>query len=118
MVAREMVGRDVSVRQTAAHLGVDESTLRYHLARPSDAPHHKEWNVRRVRAWSVRDGFNVVWLELGPPKLQVARATLRLDRGSNRQSVCSGRDRAESSSTARNSALFDWNTKAAGYAGF
>src|SRR5437867_705729 len=45
MVAREMIARDVSIRQTAAQLGVDESTLRYHLKRPSDAA-----DGRRARA--------------------------------------------------------------------
>jgi hypothetical protein len=33
MVMREMVARDVPVRQVARDLGVDESTLRYHLCR-------------------------------------------------------------------------------------
>lgn len=51
MVAREMVGRDIPVRQAARDLGVDESTLRYHLARPEDAP-----DGRRERA-SVLDGW-------------------------------------------------------------
>jgi transposase len=51
MVAQEMIARDVSIRQTAAQLGVDESTLRYHLRRPSDAP-----DGRRERA-SVMDGW-------------------------------------------------------------
>jgi transposase len=51
MVAREMVGRDIPVRQVARDLGVDESTLRYHLARPEDAP-----DGRRERA-SVLDGW-------------------------------------------------------------
>jgi hypothetical protein len=36
------------------------------MLRPAEAPHRPEWNVRRVRAWSVHDGFDVVWLELGP----------------------------------------------------
>jgi transposase len=51
MVAREMVDRDVPVRQVARDLGVDESTVRYHLARPEDAP-----DGRRERA-SVLDGW-------------------------------------------------------------
>jgi hypothetical protein len=51
MVAREMVGRDVPVRQVARDLGVDESTLRYPLAGPEDAP-----DGRRKRA-SVLDGW-------------------------------------------------------------
>ena len=46
-----MIGREVSVRQTAAQLGVDESTLRYHLKREVDAP-----DGRRERE-SVLDGW-------------------------------------------------------------
>lgn len=51
MVAREMLGRGVSVRQTATQLGVDESTLRYHLKRDRGAP-----DGRRDRE-SVLDGW-------------------------------------------------------------
>jgi transposase len=51
MVAREMVARDVPVRQVARQLGVDESTLRYHLAREEDAP-----DGRRERR-SVMEGW-------------------------------------------------------------
>lgn len=51
MVAQEMIARDVSIRQTAAQLGVDESTLRYHLQRAGDGP-----DGRRERA-SVMDGW-------------------------------------------------------------
>lgn len=54
MVAREMISRQVSVRQTAAQLGVDESTPRYHLARPVAAA-----DGRRDRA-SVLDGWQDV----------------------------------------------------------
>jgi hypothetical protein len=50
MVARDMVGRDIPVRQVARNLGVDESTLRYHLDRSEDAS-----DGRRERA-SVLDG--------------------------------------------------------------
>jgi hypothetical protein len=42
------------------------------MAQPLEAPHHREWNVRRVRAWNVREGFDVVWLELGPPRTPMA----------------------------------------------
>ena len=38
MIAREMQGREVSVREIARHLAVDESTLRYRLKRAADAP--------------------------------------------------------------------------------
>ncbi len=51
MVARAMVDRDVPVRQVARDLVVDESTLRYHLARSEDAS-----DGRRKRA-SVLDGW-------------------------------------------------------------
>jgi len=81
------------------------------MARPSEAPHRKEWNVSRVRAWTVRDGFNVVWLELAPSRTPVAERRRRAD-----QSAAG--PRASRTSTARNSALFDWNTNAAGNAGF
>jgi transposase len=54
MVAREMVARAVSVRQAAAQLGVDESTLRYHLGRPVQAA-----DGRRDRA-SALDGWEAV----------------------------------------------------------
>jgi DNA-binding Lrp family transcriptional regulator len=37
MIAREMIARDVSIREVAGKLGVDESTLRYRLDRPLDA---------------------------------------------------------------------------------
>ena len=46
---------------------------RVEVARPAEATHRKEWNVRRVRAWTVRDGFDVVWLELGPARTPLAR---------------------------------------------
>ena len=42
------------------------------MSSPAEAPQHKDWNVRRVRAWSVRDGFQIVWLELGPPLTPLA----------------------------------------------
>lgn len=54
MIAREMQARDVSVRQIASQLGVDESTLRYRLGRPPDAP-----DGRQERA-SVMDGWEGV----------------------------------------------------------
>src|SRR5207248_455116 len=44
------------------------------MQRPSEAPNRKEWNVRRVRAWTVRDGFDVVWLELGPSGTPLAQS--------------------------------------------
>jgi hypothetical protein len=44
------------------------------VARPADAPHHPEWNVLRVRRWTVKEGFSLIWLELGPPRLPLARS--------------------------------------------
>ena len=52
MIAREMVERDVPVRQVARDLGVDESTLRYHLGRSLTAT-----NRRKARA-SALDGWH------------------------------------------------------------
>jgi hypothetical protein len=45
------------------------------MARPEDAPSHPEWNVVRERHWQERDGFQIVWLELGPPEPRVALVT-------------------------------------------
>ncbi|MGH7730747.1 MAG: hypothetical protein ACRENJ_05780, partial [Candidatus Eiseniibacteriota bacterium] len=36
------------------------------VARPEDAARHPEWNVARAERWPSEDGFQVVWLELGP----------------------------------------------------
>jgi hypothetical protein len=38
MIAREMIARNASIRDVAGKLDVDESTLRYRLKRPLDAP--------------------------------------------------------------------------------
>jgi hypothetical protein len=42
------------------------------MERPAEATAHPEWNVARERHWQERDGFHVVWLELGPPETRVA----------------------------------------------
>jgi hypothetical protein len=42
------------------------------MARPNEAAHDRTWNVRRVRAWAVRDGFVIVWFELGPARSPMA----------------------------------------------
>jgi hypothetical protein len=68
------------------------------VARPADAPHHPEWNVLRVRRWTVTEGFSLVWLELGPPRTS-ARGAGAIGTGAQ---------------CARNSALCCWNTNAAG----
>jgi transposase len=68
MIARELQARDVSVRQIASQMGVDESTLRYRLGRPLDAP-----DGRQKRA-SVLDGWEgVVHVVLS--RLEDARVT-------------------------------------------
>lgn len=54
MIAREMLDRDVSRRQVAAQLGVDESTLRYHLARDPDAPDGRRTRATALDGWDER----------------------------------------------------------------
>jgi transposase-like protein len=54
MIAQEMVGRDVSVRQVAAQLGVDESTLRYRLRRPADAADGRCVRATAMAGWDER----------------------------------------------------------------
>jgi transposase len=54
MIAKEMVDRDVSVRQIALQLGVDESTLRYRLERPVDAPDGRALRATALAGWDAR----------------------------------------------------------------
>jgi transposase len=54
MVAREMVARDVSVREAAAHFGVDESTLRYHLARAPEGLDGRADRASALDGWEER----------------------------------------------------------------
>jgi transposase len=54
MIAREMVDRQVSVRQVAAQLGVDESTLRYRLRRPIDAADGRCVRATAMAGWDER----------------------------------------------------------------
>ena len=54
MIAKEMVDRDVSVRQIALQLGVDESTLRYRLERPVDAPDGRTVRATALAGWDAR----------------------------------------------------------------
>lgn len=56
MVAQEMIARDVSIRQAAAQLGVDESTLRYHLHRPANAPDGRRERTSVMDGWGERVG--------------------------------------------------------------
>jgi transposase len=54
MIAHEMVDRSVSVRQVAAQLGVDESTLRYRLGRPVDAVDGRRLQPTALAGWDER----------------------------------------------------------------
>lgn len=54
MIAQEMVDRAVSVRQVAAQLGVDESTLRYRLGRSLDAPDGRTVRATALAGWGER----------------------------------------------------------------
>lgn len=54
MIAQEMVDRAVSVRHVAAQLGVDESTLRYRLRRPVDAPDGRATRPSALAGWDAR----------------------------------------------------------------
>lgn len=54
MIAREMIARDASIRDVAGKLGVGQSTLRYRLKRPLDAP-----DGRRDRGTAL-DGWDAV----------------------------------------------------------
>jgi hypothetical protein len=74
MTAREMVERDVSIRQVAGQLGVDESTLRYRLGRPLDAPDGRRLRRTALDGWDWR--VNVVLERFGD-----ARATARVSGG-------------------------------------
>ena len=76
MTAREMVERDVSIRQVAEQLGVDESTLRYRLGRPLDAPDGRRLRRTALDGWDER--VDAVLERFGD-----ARATARVD-GSDR----------------------------------
>lgn len=53
-IAQEMVDRAVSVRQVAAQLGVDESTLRYRLGRSLDAPDGRAARSTALAGWDER----------------------------------------------------------------
>lgn len=74
MIAREMVERDVSVRRVAAQLGVDESTLRYRLKRPPDAPDGRRERAAALDGWQER--VDAVLARFGDARV-VAGATAR-----------------------------------------
>lgn len=54
MIAQDMVDRSVSVRQVAKQLGVDESTLRYRLGRPLEAPDGRRARASVLAGWDER----------------------------------------------------------------
>lgn len=54
MLAQEMVDRAASIRQVAGQLGVDESTLRYRLGRPADAPDGRRDRPSVLAGWDER----------------------------------------------------------------
>ena len=51
MIAREMIARDASIRDVAGKLDVDESTLRYGLKRPVDAPDGRRDQGTALDGW-------------------------------------------------------------------
>lgn len=54
MIAKEMIERGISVRHVAQQLGVDESTLRYRLGRPLDAPDGRRARGTALAGWDER----------------------------------------------------------------
>lgn len=54
IVTQEMVARDVPVRQIARDLGVDESTVRYHVARGTHAPDGRRDRPSIMDDWQER----------------------------------------------------------------
>jgi FixJ family two-component response regulator len=68
LVMREMVARDVPVRQVARDLGVDESTLRYHLARADAAPDGRRDRKSVVHGWEAR--IAVVLARFADPRIR------------------------------------------------
>ena len=67
MIAHEMVDRRVSVRQVAAQLGVDESTLRYRLGRSLDAPDGRRVRPTALAGWDER--VDAVLLRFGDARV-------------------------------------------------
>jgi hypothetical protein len=67
MIAREMVAREVPVRQVARDLGVDESTLRYHLGRSPTAPDGRTARGSVLDGWHER--IEVVLTRFADPRV-------------------------------------------------
>lgn len=54
MIAKEMVAHEVSVRQVARRLGVDESSLRYRLGRAADVRDGRRKRASMLDGWDAR----------------------------------------------------------------
>lgn len=68
MVARQMVERRMPVRQVARQLGVDESSLRYRLARSAAAPDGRQERPSVLDGWDAR--VDAVLARFDDPRLR------------------------------------------------
>jgi len=68
MVAQQMVERRVPVRQVARQLGVDESSLRYRLRRPAEAPDGRQARPSVLEGWDAR--VDAVLARFDDPRLR------------------------------------------------
>jgi len=68
MVAQQMVERRVPVRQVARQLGVDESSLRYRLSRPAEAPDGRQARPSVLDGWEAR--VDAVLARFDDPRLR------------------------------------------------
>lgn len=68
MIAKEMVAREVSVRQVARQLGVDESSLRYRLGRADDAHEGRRDRPSVLDGWDAR--VDAVLARFDDPRLR------------------------------------------------
>jgi len=68
MVAQQMVERQVPVRQVACQLGVDESSLRYRLRRPTEAPDGRQERPSVLDGWDAR--VDAVLARFDDPRLR------------------------------------------------
>lgn len=68
MVAKEMVAREVPVRQVARQLGVDESSLRYRLGRAVDAADGRKERPSVLDGWETR--IDAVLARFDDPRLR------------------------------------------------
>ena len=76
MVAKEMVARQVPVRQVARQLGVEESSLRYRLGRAVDAPDGRQERPSVLDGWEGR--VDAVLARFDDPRLH-GEATAAVD---------------------------------------